>query len=472
MPHHKKPRLDGPAADAAVSAAEDRNTATTANELSGDVIAIIFGCFPPEDIMRMRRVCIKWRDAAKGTIVPIAEFRMNIVDKIRAMTAMTTALPHLQKLQLCGLVDSGHKYSDGEDPDEKWARYYANETSHDITIISNFRKLRCLEINGMYLNGRYPFLFNFPLLCNLGIFGGGDIKFDLEILQGLPSLKKLKISGNQRLADNLRGLRVLKDTLEEVEIVYCLKIRGDFMDLADFPRLKVLNLQSTQLTGDIRNIGEDDFLALESLYLPATVHGGINYRTMQRISEVPSFMHAIHLLMQRTPPLVQIGFLKRAFNWRLSEDSPDWYGYDRDSRNPEQPFRLQIIQAGSRLGWSWLGWSWCDRVKLSCEINWLDPKPSRESSDYETYIEELQRIEGREDKDFYRGYYEPPNEEELVFETGNEHDDCNEISSSSDNVVVARLLLRKEDAKRRKAHRERAERNKGCRKSYGSRRVA
>jgi len=57
MPHHKKPGLNGAAAEYAVN----RNSATTVNELSGDIVAIIFGFFP----MRMRRVCKKWREAAK-----------------------------------------------------------------------------------------------------------------------------------------------------------------------------------------------------------------------------------------------------------------------------------------------------------------------------------------------------------------------------------------------------------------------
>ena len=36
--------------------------------------------------------------------------------------------------------------------------------THDINIISNFSKLRILEIYRVELNGRYPVLFNFPLL--------------------------------------------------------------------------------------------------------------------------------------------------------------------------------------------------------------------------------------------------------------------------------------------------------------------
>eukprot|EP00984_Skeletonema_dohrnii_P031656 scaffold24447_cov150-Skeletonema_dohrnii-CCMP3373.AAC.2 len=37
MPHHKKPRLDGPAANATISAVVEHNAASTVNELSGDV---------------------------------------------------------------------------------------------------------------------------------------------------------------------------------------------------------------------------------------------------------------------------------------------------------------------------------------------------------------------------------------------------------------------------------------------------
>ena len=43
-------------------------------------------------------------------------------------------------------------------------------------------------------------------------------------------------------------------------------------------------------------------------------------------------------------------------------------------------------------------------------INWLDPEPSSDNSDYEIYVEELQRIEKR--IDIFKDYYEPPTEEE------------------------------------------------------------
>ena len=43
-------------------------------------------------------------------------------------------------------------------------------------------------------------------------------------------------------------------------------------------------------------------------------------------------------------------------------------------------------------------------------MNWLDPEPDRESSDYWQYIEELQKIEN--EVRFYRGFHQPPTEQE------------------------------------------------------------
>jgi hypothetical protein len=43
-------------------------------------------------------------------------------------------------------------------------------------------------------------------------------------------------------------------------------------------------------------------------------------------------------------------------------------------------------------------------------VNWLDPEPDKESSAYEEYIKELQKIE--EKGKFYRGLHQPPTEVE------------------------------------------------------------
>ena len=116
-------------------------------------------------------------------------------------------------------------------------------------------------------------------------------------------------------------------------------------------------MRDTNATGDIREIGEIDFSAMDCLTLSRSVYGG-NWYKIQHISDVPSFMHTIHLLLQLTPDLFGKNWLSIAFGWTLSEDSPNWYDCeDGDEKSPSPPFRLQLIQAGSRLGWSW-----CDEI--------------------------------------------------------------------------------------------------------------
>eukprot|EP00985_Skeletonema_marinoi_P020634 scaffold12330_cov83-Skeletonema_marinoi.AAC.13 len=345
-------------------------------------IARILSYLGCEEIIRARRVSKKWRDAAKMT-VPTSEFVVDSVRSFNTMRVMTTALPNLQRLKLSEL-GRGHKYCDGEDPDEAIAAESADHSTHDIDIISNFTRLQSLEIYDAPLNGIYPVLFNFPLLQKLTIRNGGG------------------------LSGNLRGLRVLKHTLEKVDINHY-HITGNFMDLADFPHLKELDLWDTDVTGDIRDIGEDDFQVLERPILPESVRGGTSYK-FQHVSEVPSFMHAIHRLLQRTPNLFEFydDDLWDAFGWSLSKQSPDWY--DTEIGRPRPPFDLHYIRAGVRTGWSWCSlWSSQD-VDHSCEINWLDPEPSSESSDYEAYMEEMHGIQ--QHINFYKGYYEPPNEQQ------------------------------------------------------------
>eukprot|EP00985_Skeletonema_marinoi_P007725 scaffold3445_cov80-Skeletonema_marinoi.AAC.6 len=396
------------------------DTAATAKAVSADEVAIIFSFLTHQDIMRAR-VCKTWRDAAKKTLVPLCEFRVDSVRSYNAMRAMATALPNLQQLLIRGLGSGDDKYVNGEDPDpdERMAldldRLIAtatvNYTTHDINIISNFAKLRVLHIEDAPLNGSYPVLFSFPLLEILIIKNCEYLKWDLEMLQGLTLLKELDCRRNSRLTGNLNSLGALKDSLEKVRIYDSSSIMGNLMDLADFPRLQYLSLLSTAITGHIRDICEDDFPALERLALPRTAHGGVGYE-FQRISDVPIFMHTIHLLLQRIPTLFDKYWLSRAFSWSLSEGSPDWYDGEVDAwgnyhYHPLPPFSLQIVHAGG----SRRGWSWCTFYDgPSCEINWFDPEPS--SDDEATYFEklQLQRIEQR--IDFYRGYHEPPNQQQ------------------------------------------------------------
>jgi len=378
----------------------------TDEELSSDEVAIIFSFLQPNDIMPAR-VCTTWRDAAKKTLVPPVDpsdlpVEIHDAKSYNAIRVMSTALPNLEQLTVSKL-GSGHVYSDGDDPEE-WDIDHINYI-HDINIISSFRKLRILTFDEAPLTGRYPDLFDFPLLQELSITSCHNLKFDLDMLREFPLLEVLDFRDNQHLTGNISRLRAFKGTLKSLYIWKCLSVRGNLMEMADFPRLKELELYGTPVTGDIRNIRSNDFPALESLNLPDTVQGGMKYE-FRHVSEVPSFMHTVHLLSQRTPALFSKHYLlSTGLGWTLSEDSPDWYEKD-ECEFPYPPFHLQFVRAGSRRGWSWCS----SNGEYSCEINWLDPEPNSGSGDYGTYIEELQGVEHF--VGFYRGYYQPPTEAE------------------------------------------------------------
>src|SRR6056300_1553410 len=191
MPQKKQQHLVG-----------DSDCAVTFDYLSVDLQANIFSFLPPNDIMRSRRINIS----------------VNSVENYNTMVVMTRAMPNLQQITLGSLGwDNNHKYNDGEDPDEERASRFANWTTHDIEIISNFSKLQTLGIHAG-LNGRYPALFSFPLLLNLRIKRCYCLKLDLEMLAGFPMLKELECTGSMHLTAHISSLRVLKDTLEKVHI--------------------------------------------------------------------------------------------------------------------------------------------------------------------------------------------------------------------------------------------------------------
>jgi hypothetical protein len=397
MPPKKKTKVVGLNAD---------DVAAVAVHQLEDIVAIILGWLCVEEIMGKRRVCKKWKEAVKKTIIPLSDFYVNSPKKYNAMNVMTRAMPNLQRITIGTLghrqIWSGpHKWSDGEDPYEEVAAETADNISHDIEIISNFNKLRVLDISTSDLNGRYPFLFNsFPLLQKLTIYISNYLVWDLDMLAGLPLLKELRCLGNERVTGSINSLRVLKYTLEVVKINICRQVEGNFIDLADFPHLKVLNLPLTAVTGDIRDIGEHDFPSLEDLDLPSGVYGGYAYE-MQSISDAPDLIRAVYLLKKQRPALIM-----SSWSGKLSEHSPDWYdSADDDDDTP--PFHLRFIEAGSRIGYRWE-----TEYDIPCEVNWLDPEPESGSREYEDYISDYQHIQG--EISLYRGYYEPPTEEQYT----------------------------------------------------------
>jgi hypothetical protein len=420
-----------------------------------DLLVNILEFLPIKEIMCNRRVSKKWGEMIM-MVVPHGDFNVTNMNSysrfpvefdgddnvmrgsFNTMRVMTTAMPNLQQISLGGFYGIERKYSDGEDPDpdldpdDEWGTRTANYTTHDIEIISNFSKLRILDIWDAPFNGRYPFLFNsFPLLQKLAIKHCRFLKWDLGMLSAFPLLRDLYVSENNRLTGNVRCLRVLKDTLETLTISSCTNVEGNLMVLADFPLLKELDLYDTAVTGDVRDIGENNFSNLEKLLLPFGVVGssgfaGRGYK-FQRIADVPSVINAFYRLSKRAKPL----FCKDPLNrpkplfcedqyWVLSAQSPDYYSA-REESLVYPPHCVSFVKVGTRLGWRWTNLYFDgddddddddEREYHSCEINWLDPEPGREDVDYEAYVEELTSIQ--EEITVYRGYHQPPTEEEYM----------------------------------------------------------
>jgi hypothetical protein len=74
------------------------------------------------------------------------------------------------------------------------------------------------------------------------------------------------------------------------------------------------------------------------------------------------------------------------FDWYLSERSPDWY-----EEEFAYPFSFCLVRAGSRLGWRWER-KFDYTPDYQFEVNWLDPLPAKGSSEYQSFIEALQKF--------------------------------------------------------------------------------
>ena len=451
-PHPKRSKINDDPSDAAAAAAmtaADQNTTSgtvnnnagnenilldihddddaTLSGMSNKLTETILGFLGYKDIMKARICCRKFREAARNTLVPWAEYDygknsytrsqctdtqlcVNSVKRHKAMVAMSTALPNLQQLSVCtiwspGIRGDADKYCDGEDPNEEHTAQTTGWKNHEIQMISEFKRLQHLKISSSYLNGRYPIFFNFPLLQKLSFEYCTYLKWDLKLLVGLPSLRELYVRSGGEMTGNIKNLSVLKNTLQKLSVCcHNSAIEGDLMDLSDFPLLKVLNLRHCSLvTGDVRDIGEDDFPMLIELDLGKGFVGS-RFHKFQRIADAPSVMQAIHhRLKQRDPPLLSGSSW---MTWSLSQESPEWYASNGERGHPSPPFFIDFVRVGSRNGWRWK----CESTRNSCEINWIDPEPDRDSSNYDEDVRELQSIQ--EDIFCFEGYHEPPSQDD------------------------------------------------------------
>eukprot|EP00978_Attheya_sp_CCMP212_P025485 scaffold82058_cov62-Attheya_sp.AAC.3 len=87
------------------------------------------------------------------------------------------------------------------------------------------------------------------------------------MLLGLPNLQKLYCPHNHSLTGSLSSVRVLFGSLVELVLSSCNEVTGSLEDVSDFPRLEIFQVNGTKVTGDIREIGRDDFKSLKKLDL-------------------------------------------------------------------------------------------------------------------------------------------------------------------------------------------------------------
>ena len=356
------------------------------------------------------RVCRRWREAVRCTPVPESrtadswqtpELYVGNREAAEALGWLSNALPMLTSLNF--LFDIGKsklfQVANGEDagPSLMVSTTLRNRNSQrpvDISCIANFHHLRNLAIHGLYLNGRYPFLFEFSNLRTLEFYNLGRLKWDLSILVNMPNLEKLRCISNHSLTGSISDTRVLKETLKELGLSHCTKVDGNLKELADFPMLRDISLHGCKnIVGDIRDIRPGDFQSIESMGIPASVWGGGD---LPSIEETPDIMHAWYILKKQHSKVFT--------NMRLglSLDSPE--RYDNNVHHSRvMPSLVEFVQAGNRLGWRWTNCVFGG----ACETNWLDPKPSNPSL---RYTKELQKI--YDDVTFYEGFLAPPTQEE------------------------------------------------------------
>ncbi len=126
-------------------------------------------------------------------------------------------------------------------------------------------------------------------------------------------------------------------------------------------------------------------------------------------------MRAVYLFNKQRPALTYIDI--QYWFAKLSQNSPEWYHNAIDDIFYSPPLYIRFVKAGSLIGYRWQNDpnpKYDDRFlersrRNPCEVNWLDPVPDRESISYEEYVEELSS-----QVKLYRGFYQPPTEEEYT----------------------------------------------------------
>ena len=279
--------------------------ATSIEILGTDELSLILGFLHWKDILKAR-VNQKWRDAVKMTLVPISrnadsyssqeeegvftqetqpEFFIKYIDHAEALSWICNALPMLQcihcnfTLQEPAIIIQANM-----------AKYYMPIPPPSLDPISKFQHLRHLTLRGVtYLNAHYDFFTAYPELRTLDLSHTSKVRMDLSMLSGLPKLEKLVCCESTEVTGDIKSLRVIINSLCEIDFAGCERVGGSLMTLADFPKLQQIDLAGTKVTGDIRDIGPNDFSSIQEMELCDTIYGGGD---LMKIEDAPEIMLA------------------------------------------------------------------------------------------------------------------------------------------------------------------------------------
>ena len=329
-------------------------TSAAINMLGIDEIAVALGYLDWKDILRAR-VCKRFRDAAKITLVPMTSRRIDyhtsygefVVDSPGAYHAlgwMSNALTNLQQISFHAQKSPAMIFEDGEDPNEAdfLERYPDEYIRINTDSITPFPRLQSLAISNVWMNGRYPQLFRLLHLKVLNLRSIDYFACDLETLCSSPVLEVLSCGHLPGLEGDVVAIRKRRDSLRKVTIIQCTSVRGDIMNFYDLPRLESLRISNnTPVTGDLRNLKDCDFPALKELSLPKSIVGGASFQ-FDSVADAPEVMNALCRLKSRNGTDIDSGFIPCHPHWRENH-FPSWRLSDRSIEHyPMDPFSLLI----------------------------------------------------------------------------------------------------------------------------------
>lgn len=359
-------------------------------KLGADEISLILAFLSWKEILKAR-VSKKWQEAAKLTTVPDTKhcfFGGQLYHGVyisgnqgaNALGWLSVALPRLDGLAFRGTVS----------------------LPPDVSMVQQlFPELRHLTLSGTTLSGSHPSIFQFRNLISLDVRRNNEMEWDLESLSGLPNLQKLQANSNLSMTGNLQSLRVLKNTLVSLSVEMCPNVTGNLMVLADFPYLQRIGIRCTNITGDIREIGSNDFVSISELFLGDGIYGNVSF---DHIDDVPGIMKAKYNLMKRPTIFGEHDFDDEMY---LSEDSLQFY-HAPEGMPPNPPFWVKFVYAGRRSGWKFTNCT----TGGDCETEWFEPAPLVTDEGYDKYVKESIRV--NKNVTLFRGFTEPPTHEEYL----------------------------------------------------------